>query len=125
MAVVQFDATNAGLSFRKYPLGIAATSMKLGDVDGDGHVDVVLGCGPGPIACGPKSLSVLRGRGDGSFDQPTVITHPAVYKLAVVDLDVDGKAEVLVVAGEMAPCSRHDWPKLRHVAGAVSVSVSM
>ncbi|MFT7461820.1 MAG: hypothetical protein ACI9EF_000154 [Pseudohongiellaceae bacterium] len=69
-------------------------NVTLGDIDGDGHLDVL------SDSFAP-TLSVMRGMGDGSFDVPTTIALPldAVGAMAVGDLQGDGWLDV-VVGGE-------------------------
>jgi hypothetical protein len=62
-------------------------ALEAADVDGDGHPDL--------ISSHREGLSVLRGKGDGSF-RPAL---PSAFKaldgrLAVADFDADGRADV-------------------------------
>lgn len=66
-----------------------AAAIALGDLNGDGALDVVTGNDRS------YSVSVLLGRGDATFAPAQ--TYPAghTYTVAVVDLDGDGKLDVL------------------------------
>lgn len=64
--------------------------VKSGDVDGDGRVDLV--------TIGERS-SLFRGRGDGTFDPGVELPFGEVTSFDVVDLDGDGRAEVVVPVG--------------------------
>ena len=70
------------------PLGNAAT-ITLGDLNGDGALDVVTGNDAS------DSLSVLLGGGDGTFAEARTYPADNTYSVAVVDLDGDGKLDVV------------------------------
>jgi hypothetical protein len=61
----------------------------VGDVDGDGHLDMML---PGSSG---NSITYWLGRGDGSFGQPTTpFAMPRSARLS--DLDHDGRADLIL-----------------------------
>src|SRR5262249_11535253 len=72
------------------PSSIGATTIALGDVDGDGRLDAVIG-----ESCG---FMVMLGRGDGTFAEPnnpiTCAPNPP-SQIAVRDLDGDGRADIV------------------------------
>ena len=64
------------------------------DLDGDGHVDLVVS----NVGTEERSVAVLSGRGDGTFEGP--VTHhvgatPA--RLDVIDLNADGRLDVVTM----------------------------
>ena len=66
-------------------------NVALGDVNGDGRLDVVAS----NLEHG--TLSLLRGRGDGSFEAPVSLpAGPAPAFLALADFDDNGRADVAV-----------------------------
>lgn len=66
-------------------------AVALGDVNGDGRLDAVAS------NIGHGSLSLLIGRGDGSFEQPASLpVGPEPTALAVADFDGDGLADIAV-----------------------------
>jgi FG-GAP repeat len=74
-----------------------ATSVAIGDVNGDGNLDLVVSS----RTCYPcrDSVSVLPGKGDGTF-QPPVNFYPGGYLrdglVAVGDVNGDGKPDLVV-----------------------------
>ncbi len=66
----------------------AASSIALGDVNGDGVLDVVTS------DTGPTLTSVLLGNGDGTLAAPVDFASSAA-PVALGDLDGDGKADVV------------------------------
>jgi FG-GAP-like repeat len=65
----------------------------LGDFDGDGKLDVLTTNG---ISNSELQISLLRGRGDGTFKNPiSLVRGPIGYSLAVADFNNDGKLDVL------------------------------
>ncbi len=67
-----------------------AVDLAVGDLDGDGHADVVLA---DDIA---GTLHVLRGRGDGVFEAaPPVTTTRGTRRVVLADVTADGHLDVL------------------------------
>ncbi|PCC71577.1 Repeat domain-containing protein [Nannocystis exedens] len=67
-------------------------AMDLGDVDGDGRLDLVTS-GTGA----PPRVTVYPGRGDGTFDRDAAVDTPlfAFSQFVVADVTGDGRADVL------------------------------
>jgi hypothetical protein len=68
------------------------------DVTDDGDIDLVVCCGMNPTDTG-RFLSVLEGRGDGSFGPSAGVAGQDTPDFAFGDLDEDGRAD-LVTASE-------------------------
>ncbi len=86
--------------------GVAASSVAIADLNGDGHPDLVVAsqC-VSSIDCDNGVVGVLIGNGDGTF-QPAV-TYPAgngLTAVAVADLNGDGHPD-LVVANQCVSAS--------------------
>ena len=82
-----------------YPTGTEPNSLALGDFDHNGTLDVaVVGQNCPSGTCGPGSVSVLLGNGDGTF-QPAVSysTNTNPQSVAVGDFDEDGVQDLAVV----------------------------
>lgn len=89
---------NGDLSFRKpvtLPGAGYRTALILADVDGDRSIDIV---------SGGVRIEIRRGNGDGTFRDPIGYTgtgyggtmgRPSMQDLLVLDLDGDGKPEIL------------------------------
>jgi dienelactone hydrolase len=81
-----------------YPTGAQPTSVAIGDFNRDGKQDLAVSnqnCASAP--CGPGSVSILLGRGDGTFE-PAVdyVTGSGPYGVAAADFNRDGKMDLVV-----------------------------
>ncbi len=65
------------------------SQFSVGDVDGDGHLDMML---PGSSY---NRITFWLGRGDGSFDQPAT-PYPTSRNARLADMDYDGRADLIV-----------------------------
>lgn len=78
---------------------LAPLSFVAGDIDGDGHTDLAVGCSfaNGPASSAPGRVEVLLGDG-GAFGDPVVVREfdAGVTGLVLRDLTSDGRAELLV-----------------------------
>lgn len=64
----------------------------VGDVNGDGHLDVIAGPSTASTTSAP---SILSGNGDGTFGGPWPLTGALRAPVAIVDLDRDGRVDLV------------------------------
>lgn len=77
-------------SAERYPVGSGASSILSVDLDGDGHLDLVVGNRGG-------SVSTLIGRGDGTFREGARIpTQKGTKRIVVADVTDDGLLDLAV-----------------------------
>ncbi|MEO8026613.1 MAG: VCBS repeat-containing protein [Bryobacteraceae bacterium] len=75
------------------PKGETSASVSIGDVDGDGHLDIVLAKG----RHWPLTNLLFRGDGKGQFKPESIGTAPdRTYSAALADLNGDGSLDLVV-----------------------------
>lgn len=84
-----------------YPLPSAALRPTLGDVDGDQKLDVILG-----LAGLNAGFATLLGDGLGRFGAPVLSGPGPAFALALVDLDQDGRRDVIGYSSQSFTCYR-------------------
>ena len=81
-----------------YNAGANPASIAIGDLNGDGNPDLVVGNayqGLGTIT--ESGVAVLLGNGDGTFQAPIITSAGnGNYSVAVADFNLDGKADVIL-----------------------------
>lgn len=72
--------------------GATATDVKLGDMNGDGRLDIVTASGGG----GGGAASLFINSGSGNFQSTGDITTVGVQSLAIADLNHDGYRDLVM-----------------------------
>lgn len=99
---------------------VASTSLAVADLDHDGKPDAVIVTYPGLITNKERihaTVGLLRGNGDGTFQQPVNHDTGGFYpiQIAISDVNLDGWADILVV---------NYLGTMNHIAGSVGVLVN-
>ena len=78
--------------------GLIAFSLAIGDVNGDGKLDAVIGNQCATQACQTSTVGVSLGNGDGTFQPAVPYNSGGIYPdgVAIADLNFDGKADLVV-----------------------------
>jgi Bacterial Ig-like domain (group 3)/FG-GAP-like repeat/FG-GAP repeat len=84
-----------------YPGGTEPHSVAVTDFNGDGFLDMAVAASDCPVFpnCGPGSISILLGNGDGTFQAPSYLstgTDTDPYSVAVGDFNGDGIPDIAV-----------------------------
>jgi hypothetical protein len=77
--------------------GLIAFSLAVGDVNGDGNLDAVIGNQCAQTPCNSSTVGVALGNGDGTFQTPTTYDSGGIYPdgVAIADLG-NGNADIVV-----------------------------
>jgi hypothetical protein len=78
-----------------YLTGGAANGVAVGDLNGDGKLDIAVANG------GSKTVSVFLGNGDGTLKPPSIYSVPGLAaEIAIGDVNQDGKPDLVVTTGD-------------------------
>ncbi len=91
-----------------FPLGNVNGSMAVGDLNGDGRPDLVIGAPQDP-AQQASALIVALGKGDGTFTPASLSTPNEVGPGAIViaDINGDGKNDIVSLTSALTPTSQY------------------
>jgi hypothetical protein len=82
-----------------YATGTTPWGVAVGDLDGDGHPDIVVASNNAYNAANPNTLHVLLNNGDGTFGLAGIYhTGTESLNVAVADLNGDHKPELVVTS---------------------------
>lgn len=94
-----------GLPVSYSSVGYEPQSIAIGDLNGDGHPDLVVAafCQDLQEGCNDGSIAVLLGNGDGTFQTPIFYDSGAVDALSVAieDMDNDGHPDLVVTSDSL------------------------
>lgn len=109
-----FSAAGAPQS-RALPVSAGPNHLAAADLDGDGRLDLLVTLGVQGGKLNGDELLLLRGLGDGTFDEPRrFLTSAGQAFVAVADLNGDGRPDVLVLSAESAGAPRGGLTLLRN-----------
>ena len=96
VTVLLGDGTGAFMSEESFSVGLNALHLVAGDFNGDHHVDLATDNELDTSSNG--TVSVLRGKGDGTFaaSVDSTVGAPTPYRIAAGDFDQDGQADIAV-----------------------------
>ena len=86
---------------RNFPAGVGARDVETGDIDADGNLDVIVANSTS------STLSLLYGRGDGSFEAQEEL--PAQFALAVELIDLTGNGLLELCWSSLDGVFAHEW----------------
>jgi len=84
-------------TFQSYPAGLRPVSVELADFNGDGKLDAVVGDGGDSQSGAGGGVSILLGKGDGTFGAAASYSSGQfpVLQVHAADLNGDGKPDVV------------------------------
>ena len=107
-----------------YQIGNYLDSMAVGDLNGDGNLDVIAS-----TTAGMGSGFVLLGNGDGTFGSPTASSFSPASQMVLADVNGDGKLDLLAISGLNVYLGNGDGtfgPGVSYnTSGATAVSLTM
>ena len=75
-----------------YPTGVYPRSLAIGDLNGDGHEDLVVGNSSGSP---DPTLAIYLAQGDGSYDSGTALNTGGGWFISIDDLNNDNRLDIV------------------------------
>lgn len=115
---ISIDAPHGFASAQDFAIGTGPSAVALGDLDGDGKLDIVVA---NPSA---NTVSILLATPQGFSVQPDVSTGTMPVSIVLADFNADGKLDLAVSDRAAAP-SITVWLNTTTSSGAVSFGTSV
>lgn len=118
---------SAATNFSVFPLGSGMDSVALGDMDGDGILDIV------SANAGSNNISILLGNGNGTFQAATFYSYSGNPRsIKTGDFDGDGSTDIVTanyidsdISVYLGNGDGTVQPAVRYVAGTRAISVTV
>ncbi len=105
---------------------IETLAIAVGDVNNDGHPDLVVTSNCQPETCLNGNVTLLPGKGDGTFMLPIIITSSTGGPVALADMNHDGNLDIVFNGGVLLGDGTGNFTPVSGgelLGGAVSIAI--